>query len=276
VARTPLHSIQRLLEQFHWQSSCEFCDRTTPLRPSWRINRSTVQRARVCVLPEAIARPCVLRRLGSSPPIFAESILAARHPAVGAWNARRIAASCLVFLVSRRGNRQKLADRLDPYYSRRASMKANITCRGGRVPPRRNTPMPCVRSHWLDAARRLSARVLQAHLFGRCHNLRRLVLRIQLFSICAVQPIFVQSNGFPPSVIRTRARDHKPSARSCPAKWCTSRDSRSIGLVLSSPLRRAERVDCRRESITHQGAGSVAAIATRHFAPAAARPPGAL
>jgi hypothetical protein len=49
----------------------------------------------------------------------------------------------------------------------------------------------------------------------------------------------------------------------------------SVGLVLSSPRRRAERADCRRVTADLQAAGIAAAVATRRFARAVARPPAA-
>jgi hypothetical protein len=61
---------------------------------------------------------------------------------------RRIGLPALVFVIRRRGDRQLLADRLDPYSARCASINAIITSRGGRAPPGQKTPTPCAESHW--------------------------------------------------------------------------------------------------------------------------------
>src|SRR6185437_67588 len=91
-------------------------------------------------------------------------------------------------------------------------MNANITCRGGRAPPGRNTRMPCAESHWLGATPLPHA---PAPSVAPARWLPRSVPAQSCESSCAASVPYNRSwalwNGSLPSVIRTRVRAHGPS-----------------------------------------------------------------
>ena len=83
--KTSLHSIQWLLEQVIGHRRARSATAHDAPEACLASIAPRYSGPRACILAAAASRPCVLRRLGSSPPIFAESIHAARHHVAGAW-----------------------------------------------------------------------------------------------------------------------------------------------------------------------------------------------